>query len=136
MVLLNTVTLAMAGENQWVTQNNEVLEKVYLIFFTIEFVLKVISMGFISKPYSYMRDPWNFIDFLVVVSGWVVMFLPNVGANVSAIKSTRLLRIFKTFRLIPGMSNLVTSILKSLPMMLDLFVLFSFIIVLTSAVFT
>ena len=41
--------------------------------FTVEAVLKIISMGFIVHRFAYLRDGWNWIDFFVVVLGIVEM---------------------------------------------------------------
>jgi len=37
----------------------------------VEMLLKIIALGFMFKPYSYMRDGWNVLDFTVVVMGWI-----------------------------------------------------------------
>ena len=42
---------------------------VFSIAFTVECVFKVITMGFILNKNAYLRDGWNWIDFLVVVVG-------------------------------------------------------------------
>lgn len=35
----------------------DVSEMVFLVIFTIEMILKVIAMGFVTKANSYLRDP-------------------------------------------------------------------------------
>jgi voltage-dependent calcium channel L type alpha-1D len=54
------------------TSRNNFVELAGLIFttiFTIEFVLKTFAMGFIIHKNAYLRDGWNWIDFVVVVIG-------------------------------------------------------------------
>jgi hypothetical protein len=41
----------------------------FSIIFFVEFLFKVIGMGFIKHPNSYLRDGWNWVDFIVVVAG-------------------------------------------------------------------
>ena len=41
----------------------------FIIYFTIEMVLKVIAQGFYGGDSSYMSDYWNWLDFIVVISG-------------------------------------------------------------------
>ena len=41
----------------------------FTALFTIEAILKIISMGLIMGPHCYLRDGWNWIDFIVVVLG-------------------------------------------------------------------
>jgi len=44
------------------------MEPIFVISFTLECVLKIVGMGFIFDPGSYLRDAWNWLDFIVVVS--------------------------------------------------------------------
>ena len=39
--------------------------------YLLEFVLKVIGMGFLLEKNTYLREGWNLIDFAVVVSTYV-----------------------------------------------------------------
>lgn len=40
----------------------------------IEAILKITAMGFVLHKNAYLRDPWNVIDFIIVVSGYVINF--------------------------------------------------------------
>ena len=54
------------------TFRNDIVEKSGLVFsglFTVECILKIIGMGFICHKNAYLRDPWNWIDFVVVIIG-------------------------------------------------------------------
>ncbi len=55
--------------NQSKPQWREILELIFTVTFILEFLLKIIGMGFILEPGTYLRDGWNVIDFIVVVSG-------------------------------------------------------------------
>jgi len=44
-------------------------EPVFTTLFTLEMVLKIIAMGFIWEKGSYLSDPWNVLDFVVVMAG-------------------------------------------------------------------
>lgn len=33
--------------------------------------LKIIAKGFITKKFSYLRDPWNILDFGLVIASWI-----------------------------------------------------------------
>jgi hypothetical protein len=41
----------------------------FSIVYTIEAILRIIALGFVVHKKSYLRDPWNLIDFIVVISG-------------------------------------------------------------------
>jgi len=51
----------------------ETLDLIFLVIFSIEMVLKIIAMGFVMEAHSYLRDPWNILDFSVVILGWFSM---------------------------------------------------------------
>ena len=40
----------------------KIADMVFQIIFTVEMVLKIIALGFMFKPYSYMRDGWNVVS--------------------------------------------------------------------------
>ena len=96
-------------------------EYFFIAFFTVEMVLKIVGMGFILERGTYMRDPWNIMDFLVVVLGLISMD-PKAG-NYTAIRAVRVLRPLRTITRVKGMRNLVITLLESLPMLLDVLVL-------------
>mmetsp|Transcript_115788 Transcript_115788/g.160664 ORF Transcript_115788/g.160664 Transcript_115788/m.160664 type:complete len:111 (-) Transcript_115788:321-653(-) len=100
------------------------MDYVFLVIFTIEMVLKIIALGFIMQPFSYMRDGWNVLDFIVVILGWVSLYLQ--GQNMSAIRVIRILRPLRTINSMPGMSGLVKTLINSLPSMFDILILFFF----------
>lgn len=45
-----------------------VSEIIFSGIFITEFLIKIIGMGFISEPGTYLRDGWNILDFLVVIT--------------------------------------------------------------------
>ena len=45
------------------------------IIFTIELVLKVVAMGFMGEQGTYLQDPCNNLDFIVVVTAWIPLLL-------------------------------------------------------------
>ena len=64
------------------------------------------------------------MDFAVVIMGWISKVITS--SNVSAIRVIRILRPLRTINSIPSMKKLVHALLSSLPTMLDVFILFSF----------
>lgn len=47
----------------------EYVEYIFLVIFTSECVLKIIALGFVMHPGSYLRNGWNLLDFFIVVIG-------------------------------------------------------------------
>lgn len=124
----------MDNEVDWVTDNGVIIDQLFLIIYTIEMVLKVIAMGFVMRQHSYLRDPANMLDFIVVILGWVSAFY--AGQDVSAIRTIRILRPLKATTSIPGMKSLIQTIVVSLPSMFDIMVLFIFMITMFGTVAT
>jgi hypothetical protein len=40
---------------------------VFQAVYTFEAVAKIISRGFVMDKYTYLRDPWNVIDFVILI---------------------------------------------------------------------
>jgi len=41
----------------------------FLMLFAVEMVIKMTAMGLMMHPNSYLRNSWNWLDFLVVIIG-------------------------------------------------------------------
>ena len=85
----------------------------FQIIYTVEFLLKAVAFGFIYEEYSYLRDPWNAMDFVIVSASWVTMFFKQ--SNISAFRAIRALRTLRTLSAFPEMAKLVTLILSIIP---------------------
>ena len=73
-ILVNSVALALEeppklGEKH--SKEQEMMEIVFIAIFSVEMFIKIIAMGFVMHDDSYLHDPWNILDFLVVLSSWV-----------------------------------------------------------------
>lgn len=44
------------------------LDLFFSVCYLLEFILKVIAMGFFTEKNTYLREGWNLIDFAVVIS--------------------------------------------------------------------
>lgn len=65
--------------------------------------MKVISYGFIFHRNSYLRDGWNWMDFVVVVIGWIEL-VPEIP-NLRGLRTLRVLRPLRSINAIPSMRN-------------------------------
>jgi hypothetical protein len=93
-IMVNCLVLATDKEVDFITNNVETIDLVFLFIYTFEMISKVIAMGFCSREHSYLRDPWNKLDFVVVMMGWVSLSLKS--GDISAIKVIRILRPLRT----------------------------------------
>ena len=82
----------------------EEAEVIFLLLFFIEMSVKIIAMGFCAVEGTYLRDPWNWIDFVVVITG-VAIFVPFMP-QVSSLRTFRVLRPLRTLSSMPGLDVL------------------------------
>ena len=73
---------------------------VFLGIYTSEMIIKVLAKGFILNNYTYLRNPWNWLDFLVISSGYLTSFI-DMG-NLAGLRTFRVLRALKTVSIMPG----------------------------------
>ena len=121
----------MDNEIDVITNQGDLIDYIFLSLYTIEMILKIVAMGFFMRPFSYLRDPWNVLDFTVIFLGWISNLFS--GSNISSFRVIRILRPLKTINSMPGMSTLITTILNSLPFMIDILVLFCFMILMSNS---
>ena len=74
IIFLNTMTLGMFDYSDRNSRGHinkliDIFNMCFSIIYTIEAILKIIALGFFVHKKSYLRDPWNLIDFFVVISG-------------------------------------------------------------------
>lgn len=62
--------------------------------------IKVIAKGFVLNKYTYLRNPWNWLDFVVITSGYATIGM-EVG-NLAGLRTFRVLRALKTVSIMPG----------------------------------
>jgi voltage-dependent calcium channel R type alpha-1E len=99
-------------------------------FFFCECITKLIALGFVGcGPNSYIRNPWNILDFTIVVSSLASMIFVNV--DLKAIKSLRILRVLRPLRIVAknrGLKLAITSLFNSLPNIANLLLIVVFFI--------
>ena len=66
-----------------------------------------------------MRDPWNILDFVIVVSGYITILLKNSSFNLKVLRSFRVLRPLRTVSRFEGLRILISALLTALPLLLD-----------------
>jgi hypothetical protein len=98
-----------------------ILDYILTVLFTLEMLLKIVALGFILHPYSYLRNPWNMLDFVIVIISWLAIAMAGASA-VKSLKAIRALRAFRPLRVVrrfPQMKLVVNSMIRSLPQILN-----------------
>lgn len=101
------------------------------LIFLAEAIVKVIAMGFVMHPGSYLRSPANCLDFVIVVISLAVEALS--ASSLKFVRSFRLFRALRPLRLLSRLESMrliVVTLLRALPDLGTVFLsgLFQFLI--------
>lgn len=64
-----------------------------VILFGIEAIIKIIAFGFIGDDFSYLRNSWNILDFIILIGSII-----DVSVAAIDLKFIKILRLFRTLR--------------------------------------
>ena len=113
--------------------------------------IKILGLGFLLNKGAYIRDPWNILDFTIVMSAYLSLMQaapdqdPTIAINLdadstgggfslNALRAFRVLRPLKAVTAIKGLRVLVLSVLKAFPLLKDtMIVLFFFFLIFSIA---
>uniref|UniRef100_A0A8C0VYU8 Sodium channel protein n=1 Tax=Cyanistes caeruleus TaxID=156563 RepID=A0A8C0VYU8_CYACU len=113
-ILTNCVFMTMSNPPDW-TKN---VEYTFTGIYTFESLIKILARGFCLEGFTFLRDPWNWLDFSVILMAYVTEFV-NLG-NVSALRTFRVLRALKTISVI---STIVGALIQSVKKLSDVMIL-------------
>uniref|UniRef100_A0AAQ5XPD5 Sodium channel protein n=1 Tax=Amphiprion ocellaris TaxID=80972 RepID=A0AAQ5XPD5_AMPOC len=89
--------------------------------YTFESLTKIVARGFCIDGFTFLRDPWNWLDFMVISMAYITEFV-DLG-NVSALRTFRVLRALKTISVIPGLKTIVGALIQSVKKLSDVMIL-------------
>ena len=72
-----------------------VIEWIFTILFTIEYGLRIVSLG---QPWRYIRSFYGLVDLIAILPTYISMFVPG-SQYLMVIRVLRLLRIFRVLKL-------------------------------------
>ncbi|XP_024922114.1 LOW QUALITY PROTEIN: sodium channel protein type 4 subunit alpha B-like [Cynoglossus semilaevis] len=116
-ILTNCIFMAMSDPAPW----TKYLEYTFTAVYTFESVIKILARGFCLVHFTFLRDPWNWLDFTVIVMAYVTEFV-DLG-NISALRTFRVLRALKTISVIPGLKTIVGALIQSVRKLADVMIL-------------
>ncbi|XP_044274197.1 sodium channel protein type 1 subunit alpha isoform X1 [Varanus komodoensis] len=116
-ILTNCVFMTLSNPPDW-TKN---VEYTFTGIYTFESLIKIIARGFCIDDFTFLRDPWNWLDFTVITFAYVTEFV-DLG-NVSALRTFRVLRALKTISVIPGLKTIVGALIQSVKKLSDVMIL-------------
>ncbi|XP_049904818.1 sodium channel, voltage-gated, type I-like, alpha isoform X1 [Epinephelus moara] len=97
------------------------VEYTFTAIYTFESLVKILSRGFCLGKFTFLRDPWNWLDFSVIVMAYVTEFF-SLG-NFSVLRIFRVLRALKAISVIPGLKTIVGALFQSVKKLTDVMIL-------------
>ncbi|XP_030624397.1 sodium channel, voltage gated, type VIII, alpha subunit a isoform X3 [Chanos chanos] len=116
-ILTNCVFMTFSNPPEWSKQ----VEYTFTGIYTFESLVKIVARGFCIDDFTFLRDPWNWLDFMVISMAYVTEFV-DLG-NVSALRTFRVLRALKTISVIPGLKTIVGALIQSVKKLSDVMIL-------------
>nr|XP_047138461.1 voltage-dependent R-type calcium channel subunit alpha-1E isoform X2 [Hydra vulgaris] len=141
VIISNCVMMALnaplpEGDKSNINTKLEQFEVYMLAIFILEAFLKVVSQGFILHANSYLRTPWNILDFVVIVTGILPYVGLKDGGNLKFIKAAKVLRPLKLVSGVPSLQLVMSAILKSMGSLMEISLLIGFVIVIYAIIGT
>uniref|UniRef100_A0A8C2XFV6 Sodium channel protein n=1 Tax=Cyclopterus lumpus TaxID=8103 RepID=A0A8C2XFV6_CYCLU len=116
-ILTNCIFMTFSDPPEWSKQ----VEYTFTGIYTFESLTKIVARGFAIDGFTFLRDPWNWLDFMVISMAYITEFV-NLG-NVSALRTFRVLRALKTISVIPGLKTIVGALIQSVKKLSDVMIL-------------
>uniref|UniRef100_A0A4W5N892 Sodium channel protein n=1 Tax=Hucho hucho TaxID=62062 RepID=A0A4W5N892_9TELE len=116
-ILTNCAFMTLSNPPDWAKN----VEYTFTGIYTFESLIKILARGFCVGKFTFLRDPWNWLDFMVISMAYVTEFV-NLG-NVSALRTFRVLRALKTISVIPGLKTIVGALIQSVKKLSDVMIL-------------
>ncbi|XP_053115871.1 sodium channel protein type 5 subunit alpha-like isoform X7 [Hemicordylus capensis] len=114
-ILTNCVFMARSDEGM------KYIEYTFTGIYTFESLIKILARGFCMTEFTFLRDPWNWLDFSVIVMAYITEFV-ELG-SVSALRTFRVLRALKTISVISGLKTIVGALIQSVRKLADVMIL-------------
>nr|XP_026692353.1 sodium channel protein type 4 subunit alpha B-like isoform X2 [Ciona intestinalis] len=121
VILFNCACMVLENPPHWV---DDYLEYVFTAIYIAEATVKITARGFVLHSFSYLRDPWNWLDFIVIVSALATEILKAIVRStmlgqIAVLRTFRVLRALKTMSVVPGLRGIVKALLRSIHALKD-----------------
>uniref|UniRef100_A0A8C1JMX9 Voltage-dependent P/Q-type calcium channel subunit alpha-1A n=1 Tax=Cyprinus carpio TaxID=7962 RepID=A0A8C1JMX9_CYPCA len=130
-IIANCIVLALEqhlpdGDKTPMSERLEDTEPYFIGIFCFESGIKILALGFAFHKGSYLRNGWNVMDFVVVLTG----ILSTVGTDLDlrTLRAVRVLRPLKLVSGIPSLQVVLKSIMKAMIPLLQIGLLLFFAI--------
>ncbi|XP_039506160.1 LOW QUALITY PROTEIN: voltage-dependent R-type calcium channel subunit alpha-1E-like [Pimephales promelas] len=134
-IIANCIVLSLEqhlpGEDKTpMSKRLEKTEPYFIGIFCFEAGIKLVALGFVFHKGSYLRNGWNVMDFIVVLSGILATAGShmNIPVDLRTLRAVRVLRPLKLVSGIPSLQIVLKSIMKAMVPLLQIGLLLFFAI--------
>ncbi|XP_032869031.1 voltage-dependent T-type calcium channel subunit alpha-1I [Amblyraja radiata] len=110
-ILINTISMGIEHHEQPEELTNvlEISNIVFTSMFALEMILKLTAFGF----FSYLRNPYNIFDGIIVIIS-VCEIVGQSDGGLSVLRTFRLLRVLKLVRFMPALRRQLVVLMKTM----------------------
>uniref|UniRef100_A0A9J8BMS2 Voltage-dependent T-type calcium channel subunit alpha n=1 Tax=Cyprinus carpio carpio TaxID=630221 RepID=A0A9J8BMS2_CYPCA len=110
-ILINTISMGIEHHEQPEELTNvlEICNIVFTSMFALEMILKLTALGF----FSYLRNPYNIFDGIIVIIS-VCEIVGQSDGGLSVLRTFRLLRVLKLVRFMPALRRQLVVLMKTM----------------------
>lgn len=117
MILLNSLKMATDDPLATATSLPEA-ESAFTVIYVAEMSLKICAYGFLFNQGAYLRDLWNVLDFVIVVTSLLPLIM-DIGFSVNALRAIRVLRPLRTITKVKALKMIVRTLFDSFSLVMD-----------------
>ncbi|XP_023557966.1 sodium channel protein type 11 subunit alpha [Octodon degus] len=118
-VVVNCLFMAMAGAKE---SKPDLSECIFTAIYILEALIKILARGFILDEFSFLRDPWNWLDTIVIGSA-IADFIPDAKFSMLSLRTFRIFRALKAISVVSGLKVIVGALLRSVKKLVDVMIL-------------
>lgn len=128
VIIWNTIILCIQDPTrQSESPALDTMEQIFLWTYLAECILKILGMGFILNKGSYLREGWNILDFVIVTTSFIPLFLgSDSGVNLTVLRSFRVLRPLRTISNIRSLKVILVTLFSAVPQLINTIIILLF----------
>jgi hypothetical protein len=93
--------------------------------------IKIIAFGFILGSKAYLKDTWNLLDFIIVMTSLMPLVI-DINFSVKSLRAIRVLRPLKTITKVKSLKMIVSTLFYSFSLVMDSLYILIFVMIVFS----
>lgn len=145
VILMNSLVMMMEDPaDQNPPEYFAMIDNVFLALYSVEMVLKILGLGLIFGEHAYLKNSWNILDFVIVLSGYITLVTEmqraeaaadtiqvgaqqqESGVDLAGLRVFRVIRPLKTISSVKGLKVLMQALISSIPLLKDTIIILLF----------